>query len=66
MMQRRYLNADLKEGFSWTASPRALLSLLPMVASLAHEGIYLLELEFAVQAENNYRMGHYMQRTTSG
>src|SRR5450759_4259856 len=39
MMQRRDLKADLNDGLSATVSPRALASLLPIVASLAHDGI---------------------------
>ena len=38
-MQRRDMNADRNEGFSATVSPRALVSLLPKDASLAHDGI---------------------------
>src|SRR5450759_16905 len=39
MMQRRFLKADLNDGFSATVSPRALASLFPIVASIAHDGI---------------------------
>src|SRR5674476_238322 len=39
MMQRRDLKADLNDGFSATVSPRALASLLSIVASFAHDGI---------------------------
>src|SRR5450631_4191027 len=38
-MQRRDLKADLNDGFSATVSPLALASLLPIVASFAHDGI---------------------------
>ncbi len=39
MRQRRDLKADLNDGFSATVSPRALASLLPIVASFAHDGM---------------------------
>src|ERR1019366_3179729 len=39
MRQRRDLKAYLNDGFSATVSPRALASLLPIAASLAHDGI---------------------------
>lgn len=39
MTQRRDLNALLNDGFSATDSPRALMSLLPMDASFAQDGI---------------------------
>ena len=37
--QRRFLNADRKEGFSATVSPLALMHWFPIFGSLAHEGI---------------------------
>jgi hypothetical protein len=37
--QRRRLKAERKLGFSDTVSQRALMSLLPIAASLAHEGM---------------------------
>jgi len=39
MRQRRDLKADLNDGFSATVSPLALESLLPIIASFAHDGI---------------------------
>ena len=39
MRQRRDLKADLNDGFSATVSPLALESLLPIAASLAHDGM---------------------------